>query len=137
MIDTRIKRAEPPHRSVWPGTLIMALLLLGACASSGPSIAVVDQSLTKASTAVSEAEEVGAQQHAPLALSDAQEKMVQAQKAKADGRHAEALRLAEEAEVDAEYAEAKALSAKAEQAAKELRESIRTLREEIEPETSN
>lgn len=86
--------------------------------------------MTEASKAVSKAEEVGAQEYAPLAFTDARDKVLGAQKAKADGNHAKALRLAEEAVVDAEYAEIKTLTVKAEEAARELRESVRALREE-------
>ena len=127
----RIHQSGRARRSAFPGSLILALLFISACASSGPPIATVDQSMTKATTAVSEAQEADAQENAPLALSEAQDKLQAAQKAKADGNHAEALRLAEEAAVDAQYAEAKARSVKAEKAAKELQASIETLREEI------
>lgn len=128
--NSRIRQTEPVRLAL-PGILILAILFLGACASSGPSVATVDQSLTKASAAVSEAQEAGAQENAPLAFSEAQDKLQSAQKAKAEGDHEKALQLAEEAEVDAQYAQAKALSAKAEKAAEELQESIQTLREEI------
>lgn len=131
MTQSTIQR-ERSRSFVLPSVPAAVLLLLSGCASTGPSIADVDQHLTRASTAVSEAEEVGAEQHAPLALSTAHEKMREAQEAKAEGDNDTALLLAEEAQVDAELAEMRALSMKAELAVKELRESIRTLREEIE-----
>jgi len=137
MIHSHKPQAEHLRRSALPGVLAIALMFLSACASSGPSIAVVDQTLTEASTAVSEAEEVGAQEYAPLAFSDARDKMHGAQQAKADGNHAKAVRLAEQAVVDAEYAEIKTLAAKAEEAALELRESVRTLREEAATDQGN
>ena len=137
MNNSHEHQAERLRRLATPGVLALALMFLSACASSGPSVAVVDQTLMQASTAVSEAEELGAQEYAPLAFSDAQDKMREAQQAKADGNHAKAVRLADEAVVDAEYAEMKTLAAKAEEAAKELRESIRTLREEAATDQSN
>jgi hypothetical protein len=87
--------------------------------------------MTRATTAVAQAEEAGARELAPLAFSEAQDKVQDAKKATAEGDHPKALQLAEEAEVDAEYAEAKAVTAKAEKAAAEVQESIKTLREEI------
>lgn len=130
MINTHKPRAEHLRRSAIPGVLALALLFLSACASSGPSIAVVDQTLTEASKAVSEAEQVGAQEYAPLAFTDARDKVQRAQQAKAAGNHAKAVRLAEEAVVDAEYSEIKTRAVKAENAARELRDSVRALREE-------
>lgn len=130
MINSHKPQAEHLRRSALPGVLALAIMFLSGCASSGPSIAVVDQTLTEASKAVSKAEEVGAQEYAPLAFTDARDKVLGAQQAKADGNHAKALRLAEEAVVDAEYAEIKTLTVKAEEAARELRESVRALREE-------
>lgn len=137
MTSLKSRPARHRHAVALPGLFALALFLMSACASSGPSIAVIDDNLSQASTAVAEAEEVGAQEHAPLALSDAKDKLEAAQQAKADGKNAKAMRLADEAEVDAEYAEMKALSTKAELAADELRQSIQTLRQEIERGRSN
>ena len=125
---TRI--TERLRSSVFTVIAAVSCLGFGACASTGPSLATVDQNLTLASTAVNEAEEVGAQEYAPLELSNAKDKMAGAQQAKADGKHAVAVRMAEEAVADAKYAEMKAMATKADQAAKELRENIKTLREE-------
>jgi hypothetical protein len=115
-----------------PLLFVVALVFfLGACASTAPPSARLEQQLTRSSTAVDEAEEAGAQEHAPLALRDAEKKLRLAQEALAEGKQDKALRLAEQAEVDAELAEVTALSSKAQQAAQELHKSIQTLREEI------
>jgi ABC-type Fe3+-hydroxamate transport system substrate-binding protein len=113
------------------GVVTLTLFFLSACASSGPSTSTVDQSITRATTAVAQADAAGAREYAPLAFSNAEDKVRDSKKATASGDHPKALQLAEEAEVDAQFAEAKAVTAKAEKAAAEVQQSIKTLREEI------
>ena len=80
---------------------------------------------------VSQAEEAGAQEYAPLELRKAREKVEQAKALVEKEKNEQALRLTEEASVDAELAMVKARSEKAQEAVQQLRKTIETLREEI------
>lgn len=107
---------------------ICASLLLGGCASSKvpPS-----QELAETQAVIKQAEQVGAQDYAPLELRAARKKLAQAQQLSDQKQYDKSRRLAMRAMVDAELAEAKALSEKAQKAVRELQESIRLLQEEI------
>jgi len=112
--------------------LLLALpsvLLLGACASSGP--APIDQIATSRS-ALSQAQRSNAGEYAAVELLSAREKLDRAEEAMRAKRNDDARRLAEEAEVDALLAEAKARTAQSEQTLAEVRQSIETLRAELE-----
>ena len=106
-------------------------LLLVGCASTAPPSAQLHTQITRSSSAIEQAEEVGATEHAPGLLREAEVKFESAQAALAEGEYDQAGRLAREAEVDAELAGLTARSAKVKLAVDELRESIRTLRAEI------
>lgn len=112
------------------GVLLAALLLAG-CASSAMPSTQLQQQMARSTSAVTEAEEVGAHELAPVALRDAEQKLERAQEAMAKEKFELAERLAVQAEVDAELAEVTALSEKTKLAVRELKETIRTLREEI------
>lgn len=109
--------------------LPMAIIMLFAgCASIPPpteQIAVSKAALSNASSA-------GGQQFAPVPLSLAIEKMDAAAKAMAVEDYVLARRLAEQAQVDAQLATVTSRSAKAQNAARELQESNRVLRQEID-----
>lgn len=107
---------------------LFASMLFGSCASSKvpPS-----KELAETQAAIKQAEQVGAQDYAPLELRAARKKLEQAQKLDNEEKYEEARKYAERAMVDAELAEIKALSGKAQKAVRELKESIRTLQEEI------
>ncbi len=92
---------------------------------------MVDVTIRDARTAVRQAEQRGARNHAPLELRSASQKLEAAEIAVKRGELDYALLLAEEAEVDAELAEITALSTKSQKAVQEIRESIKMLREEI------
>lgn len=105
----------------------LILAFLGACASTAPPI---DQ-LARSQAAINQAEQVGARDYAPLEIREAIKKLEQARELVDKKQYERATRLADQAEVDAELAEAKTLSGKAQKAVRELRESIKILREEI------
>lgn len=109
------------------GWIILALFLLGACASTKPPT----QELARTEAALNQAEQVGAKEYAPLEIREARKKLQQARELSAQEKYEKARRMAERAEVDAELAEAKALSEKAQNAVKQLRESIKILKQEI------
>lgn len=109
------------------GLILGILSLLASCASTKPPT----QELARTEAAIDQADQVGAQDYAPLEIREARKKLQQAKELSAEGEHEKAKRLAERAEVDAELAESKALSEKAQSAVRQLRESIRLLKEEI------
>jgi hypothetical protein len=108
--------------------MIVGIALIAACGSTNPPT----QQLTETRMVIEQAEEVGAQEYAPLELREAGIKLQQARDAVEDKEYEKAKRLLEHARVDAELAQVKALSAKSQEAAAELRESIRVLKEELE-----
>ncbi len=116
------------NRRIRYGLIFCLLLLLGACASTKPPT----ERLTATEAAIKQAEQVGAEDFAPLEIRKAQKKLIRANELSADGKHEKARLLADQAAVDAELAEAKALSGKAQNAVTQLRESIRILQEEIQ-----
>lgn len=112
---------------------IQQILIIGlsfmfiSCASSRPPA----EDIARAESTIKQAEQVGAQNYAPLEIREARKKLDRANNLVKEKEYEKARRLAEQAEVDAELAEAKTLSEKAQRAVRELRESIKALREEI------
>jgi hypothetical protein len=108
--------------------MIVGIGLIAACGSTNPPT----QQLTETRMVIEQAEQVGAQEYAPLELRDAGIKLQQARDAVEEKEYEKAIRLLDHARIDAEVAQVKALSAKSQKASEELRESIRVLREELE-----
>ncbi len=119
-----MKSIPLPYRTIAP--LLLSLSLL-ACANTPAPVG----SVAKAETAVEQAREAKADQHAPLLLRRAAQKADEARAALKREEHVQARRLAEEAQVDAELAQQTALSVRAQQAATELRNSLDLLRREL------
>lgn len=109
-------------------SVITGAVLIAACATTSPPT----QQLTETRMVIEQAEQLGAEEFAPLEIRDAKIKLQQARDAIDAEDYDKAKRLLEHARVDAELAEVKARSAKSQQAAAELRESIRVLKEELE-----
>jgi len=103
------------------------LLGLAACASGPPP----DAELAAAETALTEAADADAMEHAPAPLALARDRLERARRAAAAGENHEAARLAEQALVNAQLAAAEARSEVAREHAEELRMSIQTLRDEV------
>jgi predicted S18 family serine protease len=101
--------------------------VLVSCASTRPPM----QELAQTEAVINQADQVGAEEYAPLEIREARKKLQQARELESEEKYEEAKRMAFRAEVDAELAEAKALSEKAQNAVQQLRESIKLLREEI------
>ncbi len=108
--------------------LISLIVLVGACASTKPPT----QKLTQVEASIQQAEQVGAEEYAPLEIREARKKLQAAQKFVEQEKYEEAKLKADEAKVDAELAQIKSLSSKSQRAVEQLRESIRTLQEEID-----
>ena len=102
-------------------------LVLVSCASTKPPT----QELARTEAVINQADQVGAEEYAPLEIREARKKLQQARELESEEKYEEAKRMAIRAEVDAELAEAKTLSEKAQNAVKQLRESIKLLKEEI------
>jgi predicted S18 family serine protease len=109
-------------------TVVIGFSLLTACASTNPP----NQQLTETQMVIQQAEQLGAEDYAPLEIRDANIKLGLAREAVEDGNYEKAIKLAEHARVDAELAQIKAQSGKAKKEVAELRESIRVLKAEIE-----
>ena len=106
-----------------------ATALLSACASSGkPPVAEI----AAARASITQAENAGALQQAPVDMLAAREKFGKAEAAAREQRYELAQRLAEEAQVDAEVAERKSRAVKAQAAAQELARGNEQLRMEIQ-----
>ncbi len=101
---------------------------MGACASTKPPT----EKLTKTEASIQQAEQVGAENYAPLEIREARKKLEEARNLVDEEKFEDAKLLADRAMVDAELAQVKTLSEKAQAAVKELRESIKTLQEEIQ-----
>lgn len=108
---------------------ILIAIISSGCASK--NLAYVE-SIAGAESAIKEARSSTATIHAPLELRLAEDKLSAANAAVKKEEFTEAKRLADEALADAKLAEAKSLSLKAKKRAQEMRESVETLRQEIE-----
>ncbi|WP_245774272.1 DUF4398 domain-containing protein [Rugamonas rubra] len=105
------------------------MLALGACASQ-KTPATADVAVSRA--AVENATSAGAAELAPAEMQSARDKLMRANQALAAKDYGVARDLANQASVDAKLAQSKANSAKASNAADELQQSIRVLREELD-----
>lgn len=115
------------RRFRWIGSLVACSLLFMSCASTKPPT----QKIAQTEAAIKQAEQVGAQDYAPLEIREARKKLERARKLVGEEEYEKASLLADEATVDAELAEIKSLSGKAQKAVNELRKSIKILKEEI------
>ena len=105
------------------------LVGISGCAGNGK---VPSEQIANTEKTIGAARDSNATVHAPLELKLADEKL-QAAKAAVDKKeYDQARRLLEEAQVNADLANAKSGSTKARQVAKEMRDSINALRQEIE-----
>ena len=130
-------RGLPAFSGLLVGGLLAAVLLLGGCASTKPPPPELTTAMRTARDQINQAREAGGQEYAPLVLRSAEQKMDDAQLATAERKYDRAQYLVEQARTDARLAEVTALSAKTQQAARELQESIRALRQEIERKRKN
>ncbi|HKK45593.1 MAG TPA: DUF4398 domain-containing protein [Balneolaceae bacterium] len=93
--------------------------------------------MARTEAAINQANQVGARDYAPLQLRNARKKYDQAKKLISQKKYDEAKRMAERAQVDAELAEETSLSEKAQNAVKQLKESIKILKQEIQQNQKN
>lgn len=119
--------ANGPHRVAIPLAVLMAVGA-AACSTTPPP----REQLAVSRQAIDDAQAAGAARHAPVELASARDKFEAAQRAANDEQNVQARMLAEQAEADAALAAARARSTQSKQAVAEVRESIRTLREELD-----
>ena len=106
---------------------VSLLFMVGCATKVAPT-----EDLLKAEMAIKEAEAHNATMNAPLEMKLANEKLTQAKAEVEKEQFEKARQLAEEALYDAKYAEAKSRSEKAKKSTQDLKDSIQTLRQEIE-----
>ena len=109
--------------------MVLIFVLASGCRSS--RVPAPTSEMAAASLAVEQADQMGAEEYAPLEIRQARQKLDQAQRLLRNGDNKRARMLIEKAKVDAELAEAKALASKSQKAVVELQETIKTLRDEI------
>lgn len=115
-------------------TLVLSLVFLGfSCASTKPPT----EEMARTEAAINQADQVGAQDYAPLALRNARKKYQEAKDLVDKKKYKKAKRMAERAEVDAKLAEKRSLSEKAQNAVKQLHKSIKILKQEIQQNQQN
>lgn len=108
--------------------LVSGFAVIGiSCATTKPPT----ENVTRAENTIKQAEQVGADNYAPLEIREARKKLERSRALIEEEEYEEAKRLADQAEIDAELAEVMTLSEKSQKAVHELRESIRILQEEI------
>ena len=109
--------------------IVLAALTVTGCASRGP---LASTKVGQAERAVDEAQQSGASISAPVELRTAEDKLKAARAAMAQEDYDQAIRVAEQAAVDADYARARAVNERAKRMADEMRQTIQTLRQELE-----
>lgn len=107
---------------------LLAGAALGGCASEPKPTA----QLERASTLVSQAEKDQAQRFAAADLQHARDELSSAQTAESEEKYGDARRLAERAAADADLASARAASGKAQQSAQQVRQSLDTLKQQLQ-----
>jgi predicted S18 family serine protease len=108
--------------------LVIAAATLTACSSLPPPVEQMAVTRTTVERVSSAPNAVDA---APVELSQARDKLTRAERAMNDKDYVSARRLGAEAEADARVAESRASAMRGERALKEVRDSIRSLQDEI------
>jgi hypothetical protein len=119
------------RKRIQPLIIVLAafsLLLGSGCASA----IIPKEKISESDQAILKAKESNASLSAPVELKAAEDKLALAKAAFGKKDYAEATRLAEQALVDTDYARATATSVKAKKKAEEIRQSIKTLHQEID-----
>ncbi|MFA5496355.1 MAG: DUF4398 domain-containing protein [Porticoccaceae bacterium] len=134
MIQTlRILKVRITRSPLLATAIAMAgLLALGACASAPVA---PNRSLQAAEQAINSAEQARVADYASLELSQARDKLAAAQVAVQQEEMALAKRLADESLVEAQLATAKAGELKAKKVNQDMKESTRTLKQEMDRNT--
>jgi predicted metal-dependent hydrolase len=108
-----------------------AIAVAGCAGNSRADAGTYRDDLARAEASIVEAQQLGAAERGSVDLSRAREKLDAARRASEEGDKNGAQRLAIEADLDADVAAATARNQEMQFAATELRESIRTLQDEL------
>ena len=119
-------------RSGSSAALTSLLLLLTGCTSVPPK-----EALSRAETAIQDADRAGASQYEPQLLSSARTKLSRANKDVDDEKNDEARRMAEEAFAEAVLANAKAEAAKQAKETNAMKKAIEALKQETSRESES
>jgi len=122
---------EGMQGSMVTSVVILCVLLLAACASVDTT--PIEKDIARAEEAIKGAQRSGADTHTPVDLNQAERKFDEARTSLRNEDYEEAGWLAEEALVCANVAEARTRAAKTQDAIRELKKTIETLKDEIEP----
>jgi len=116
-------------QQLFVGIAALGLSLMAGCTTFAT---LPTEKISQGDKALTEAKESNASVNAPVELKAAEGKLAEAKAAFGKKDYEKATRLAEQASVDADYARAKGTSEKANKKAEELRQNIKTLRQDIE-----
>jgi hypothetical protein len=116
-------------QQLFVGVAALGLLLMSGCTTFAT---LPREKISQGDKALMEAKESNASLNAPVELKAAEDKLAEAKAAFGKKDYEKATRLAEQASVDADYARAKGTSEKANKKAEELRQNMKTLRQDIE-----
>lgn len=115
------------HQTI--GMIVLAAVFTTGCATTEKRDMAAQLEVAK--TAVADAVSAGAPEFAPVELKVAQENLAEAEKAAMEDDYKRAKKLGEDAATNAQLASAKTRAAKAQQAADAVKESDRTLQDEM------
>lgn len=116
-------------QQLFVGVAALGLLLMAGCTTFAT---LPREKISQGDKALTEARESNASVNAPVEFKAAEDKLAEAKAAFGKKDYDKATRLAEQASVDAAYARAKGTSEKTNKKAEELRQNIKTLRQDIE-----
>lgn len=123
------RRQAATYRRASTVALLLGVLVAGGCASDG---ALTSSKIGAADKAVTDARQSTADVLAQSDLKSAEDKLSDAKTARDAGDYRLAQQLADEALADADYARAQANTAKTRKMISDVRDSINTLRKEID-----
>jgi len=124
-----MKSKEKLHGKAMFAAAVMAALLTGGCAGDRT---IAAERIAGADKAVDTARATSAATDATVELKSAEDNLAQAKTAMERKEYEEAARLAESATADADLAQAKASSAKSKKATDQMRDTVRSLKRELD-----
>jgi hypothetical protein len=124
-----MKSEKKVHQKLAMAAMVMGALLTAGCAGNST---IPAEKIAGAEKSIDTAKGTTAATTAPAELKSAEEKLAEAKAAVEKKEFDKASRLADAAAADAELAQAKASSAKSKKAADQMRDTVRSLRRELD-----
>lgn len=124
-----MKNERKDYQMLLKGAALLGAVLIAGCAGDRTLAA---EKLASAQNSVNYAKTAATSTDGAAELKSADDKLAQAQAAMDEEDYDRARRLAESASVDADLARAKASTAKSQKAADKMRETVRTLKRELD-----